>query len=390
MNSTALLDTPITDTATKRVTYSAFACGPDNNLNIQVVGLTNGKSAGAAVLASNQKSATAEGSWNADKTALTPSGAESLSDLVICSGAPVTYAIGLGGDGKIYKTGMLPPSGSWQAGGGVVTQTQTFAAGSLAQQLINTNTVFAIASTGAPWVAAYQDYQQQWQVGYALPSSVTDSFKSIGARPDMSDAGTTHAIGLTAAGAAVEIATASGPGDTAAIWTKGHGALGKSTAQMPAFTQLHLVTADSVGTFHVIGLGSDGSVWDIDQFTALATSPDSPAWTGNSTKILAAGSITQPGIDVYYDGSINIVGYSHSALAILATFVSTAWGTSTTAIPTCGSSLNWKIVNNTAYAFATQKCGTFILGLSGVGILYELAYFDGTTWTAGAQTPISG
>ena len=99
--------------------------------------------------------------------------------------------------------------------------------------------------------------------------------------------------------------------------------------------------------------------------------------------------VRMAGIDVYYDGSINIVGYSHSALTILATFVSTAWGTSTTVIPTCGSSSTWKIVNNPAYSFATKEVGAFILGLSGVGLLYELAYFDGTTWTAGAKTPIS-
>ena len=44
----------------------------------------------------------------------------------------------------------------------------------------------------------------------------------------------------------------------------------------------------------------------------------------------------------------------------------------------------WHLVTNLAAGAAVVA-----LGLSGAGLVYELAYFDGTTWSAGGKSPIN-
>jgi hypothetical protein len=81
-----------------------------------------------------------------------------------------------------------------------------------------------------------------------------------------------HAVGLTSDGKASEVAAAKGPGVGSANWSKWTGILGSANG-LPEFSQLVLVSGDGAGNFHVIGLGTDGSVWDIDQYSTRSVMP---------------------------------------------------------------------------------------------------------------------
>lgn len=377
-------------TRTRHQQYGKIACGHGNpDLYVQVLGLGSGKNAGKPYVAAMQNSDSAHGDWTPSAFSLTGANAPAtLVDLAACAGNNATEAVGLGSDGNIYRLGSQTQDGTWTKGGGLVAQSTTFSPGSISACLLNTVTVFAVSSAKAAWVAAYrnQSQPQQWQAGYALPGPVGVTYQSLAARPDLSNAGTTHAIGLTTDGKACEAATAGGPGTGASNWTTGKGILGQTTG-LPAFAQLLLVSGDAQNNFHVIGLGTDGSVWDIDQYSATAATP---AWSGNSTQIVAAGTIGNSKIDFFLSGapgsfSINLVAWTNSTLVTFAIYAS-SWTTASVTIPTCGASRHWQIVSNLK---DTASNGIFILGLSGVGLLYELAYCKNGTWTAGPLTPIS-
>ena len=375
-------------TRTRHPQYSKFACGHGSpDLYVQVLGLGAGKKAGTASVASMQNSASAHGDWTPSSIALTGANPPAtLADLAVCAGSSATEAVGIGSDGRIYRVGSQTQDQQWTPGGGLLPQATTFVPGSLSASLLNTATFFAVTSTQAPWVAGYRDQSQVWQPGYALPGAGGLSFQFLAARPDRSNAGTTHAIGLTTDGKACEVATAVGSGTGVGNWTAGKGRLGSATG-LPAFTQLLLVTADSSQNFHVIGLGSDGSVWDIDRYAAGAVTPQ---WSGQSTRIVAPGSVSGSKIDFFLSGTptsftINLVAWTNSTLVVFATFA-TIWVPASVTIPTSGASRHWQIINNLV---DTASNGIFILGLSGAGLLYELAYCKNGTWTAGTQTPIS-
>jgi hypothetical protein len=368
--------------------YARLACGPGSPGNfVQVLGLSAGKDEGQPAVVSIQKTASAQGDWTPSYIPLT--GAISpitLKDLVVCAGYNTTEAVGLGSNGNIYRVGYQTNSPAWVAGEGLLSQPVVFSPGTLSACLINTPTFFAVSFMNAPWVAAYRDQSQVWQKGYPLPGPAGLSYQAIAARPDTSDAGTTHAIGLTADGKACEVATAAGRGTGSGNWTQGKGILGQATG-LPAFTQLVLISGDAANNFHVIGLGTDGSVWDIDQF---ATQAATPAWSGRSTLIAAAGTISNSKIDFFLSSSatgfsINLLAWAGSTLKIFATY-GTSWTTGTATIPTSGASLHWHVVNNLADPGSNS---VFILGLSGAGLAYELAYCNNGTWTAGPRIPIS-
>lgn len=375
-------------TRTRHQQYSKLACGHGSpGLYVQVLGLGAGKKAGLPFVAAMQSSAFAHGDWTPSSLALTGANPPAtLADLAVCAGFNATEAVGIGTDGRIYRVGSQTQYPQWTPGGGLLPQATTFAAGSLSACLINTATFFAVSSAQAPWVAAYRDQSQVWQPGYALPGPDGLTYTSLAARPDRSSAGTTHAIGLTTDGKASEVATASGPGTGIGNWTQGKGVLG-STTGLPSFTQLLLVSGDAKNNFHVIGLGTDGSVWDIDQYAATAALP---GWSGVSTRISAAGAIGSGKIDFFLSGApgdfaINLVAWAGSTLITFATFAS-SWSPVSVTIPTRGVSPHWQIVNNLV---DTTSNGIFLLGLSGAGLLYELAYCKNGTWTAGPATPIS-
>lgn len=368
--------------------YAKLACGPGSPGNlVQVLGLSAGKNEGQPAVVSVQKSPSAQGDWTPSYVPLTGAASPvTLEDLVVCAGYNTTEAAGLGTNGNLYRVGYQTNSPAWVAGDGLLIQPVVFTPGTLSACLINTPTFFAVSFMNAPWVAAYRDQSQVWQPGYALPGPAGLSYQALSARPDLSDAATTHAIGLTLDGKACEVATAAGPGTGLKNWTQGKGILGQA-AGLPAFTQLLLVSGDAASNFHVIGLGADGSVWDIDQFAARATTP---AWSGQSTLIAAAGTVRGSKIDFYLSSSaagfsINLLAWAGSTLTIFATF-GTVWARSAATIPTSGASLHWHVVNNLANPSGNSL---FILGLSGAGLAYELAYANNGIWTAGTTIPIS-
>jgi len=382
MSSPATLEVP---TKIRHQAYGKLACGPAPiNNYVQVLGLTTGKTAGLPAVASMQNSTSVQGDWTPCYTPLTAP--TPMVDLVVATGFDYTHAVGLGSDSHIYVAGSQNPAGKWEpkSGSGLISNPTLFVAGSLSAQLINTPTVFALSYAKTPWVAAYRSLGVVgWNSGYALPMPKPFTLQWLGARPDVGDAGATHAIGLTTDGKACEVAIASGPGTGSSNWTVGKGTLGLATG-LPAFTQLLLVSGDAQGNFHVIGLGADGSVWDIDQYSPARTNPEtSPKWSGISTRIAAAGSVTAGKIDFYFSGAINVVTWSGSGLKVLATYT-TGWVPSTVAIPTSGGSLDWQVVNNMAGGAAC-----FILGLGVAGLAYELAYYGNGKWSTGSKDPIS-
>ena len=382
--STATSSDTAADTSARPIlhTYGRLAFGYSQSNYVQVLGLARGRPAAASM----QNSTSVQGSWSPVYVPLAP---VTLSDLVVCAGNNTTQAIGLGTDGNIYPVGKKISGGSWQAASGSpVTQSKKFKAGTLRFQLINTSTVFAVASDGGAWVATYrsQDAQPVWKPGYQLPQPTTSIFQSLAARPDLSDAGTTHAIALAGSGVAYEVATAKGPGVGVNNWTAGAGALGGG-ATLPTFSQLVLVSGDCNSTFHVIGLGTDGSVWDIDQF---AVKGSTLGWSKKSKNIVPAGTITVGPIDFYLSnpaGSIviNLVKAVTGGLQVFAQFSQTGWNSASISIATSGGSTSWRLINN-----LVAGTGVLALGLGSTGFAYELAYFDGNTWTAGSRSPISG
>ena len=393
--TTAVLPSAATETqateATRTITnlYGKLACGHGTpGLYVQVLGIGAGKNAGQPAVAAMQNSTSAHGDWQSAYLPLTGATAPAtLVDLTVCAGYNATEAVGLGSDGSIYLVGEQTEDKKWTAGAGVLTQDTTFLAGTLSSCLLNTTTILAISSGNVPCVAAYRDEKQVWQPGYPLISPIISVFQSVAARPDLSSAGTAHAIGLTGGGHACEVATASGSGTGKSNWKAGHGYLGSKTG-LPSFAQLLLVSGDAAMNFHVIGLGTDGSVWDIDTYSAGSATPQ---WSGKSTRILAPGSVSDSKIDFFLSGApgsftINLVAWAGSTLSVLASF-GTAWALSTATIPTSGFSARWQIINNLA---DTTSSGIFILGLSGLGLVYELAYSKDGTWTAGSTKPISG
>lgn len=395
--TTAVLPSAATETqpaeATRTIThlYSKLACGHGTpGLYVQVLGIGAGKNAGQPAVAAMQKSASAQGDWQSAYLPLTgPTAPAALVDLTVCAGYNATEAVGLGSDGNIYLVGEQTEDQKWTAGAGMLTQNQkttTFLPGTLSSCLLNTTTILALSSKNIPWVAAYRDQKQVWQPGYGLPSSIVSNFQSIAARPDLSSAGTVHAIGLTSDGNACEVSTASGSGTGSGNWTAGEGLLG-STTGLPTFAQLLLVTGDAAMNFHVIGLGTDNSVWDIDTYSAGSATPQ---WSGKSTCIVAPSSVSDSKIDFFLSGApgsftINLVAWAGSTLSVLASF-DTAWAASTATIPTSGFSARWQIINNLA---DTSSTGIFILGLGSVGLVYELAYCKDGTWSAGTKTPLN-
>lgn len=395
--TTAVLPSAATETqateATRTITnlYGKLACGHGTpGLYVQVLGIGAGKNAGQPAVAAMQNSTSAHGDWQSAYLPLTGATAPAtLVDLTVCAGYNATEAVGLGSDGNIYLVGEQTEDKKWTAGAGMLTQNDktTFLPGTLSSFLLNTTTILALSSKNIPWVAAYRDQKQVWQPGYGLPSSIVSNFQSVAARPDLSSAGTVHAIGLTSDGSACEVSIASGSGTGSGNWKAGKGVLG-STTGLPTFAQLLLVSGDAAMNFHVIGLGIDGSVWDIDTYSAGTATPQ---WSGKSTRILAPGSVSDSKIDFFLSGApgsftINLVAWAGSTLSVLASF-GTAWALSTATIPTSGFSARWQIINNLA---DTTSSGIFILGLSGLGLVYELAYSKDGTWTAGSTKPISG
>jgi hypothetical protein len=395
--TTAVLPSAATETqateATRTITnlYGKLACGHGTpGLYVQVLGIGAGKNAGQPAVAAMQNSTSAHGDWQSAYLPLTGATAPAtLVDLTVCAGYNATEGVGLGSDGNIYLVGEQTEDKKWTAGAGMLTQNDktTFLPGTLSSCLLNTTTILAISSGNVPCVAAYRDEKQVWQPGYPLISPIISVFQSVAARPDLSSAGTVHAIGLTGGGHACEVATASGSGTGKSNWKAGHGYLGSKTG-LPSFAQLLLVSGDAAMNFHVIGLGTDGSVWDIDTYSAGA---DTPKWSGTSTRIFAEKTIAGSKIDFFLSGApgsftINLVAWAGSTLKIVACF-DQAWTTSNAEIPVSGTSAHWHIVNNLA---DTTSSGIFILGLSGLGLIYELAYSKDGTWTAGSTKPISG
>ncbi|HLP26427.1 MAG TPA: hypothetical protein VK477_12165, partial [Acidobacteriota bacterium] len=237
-------------------------------------------------------------------------------------------------------------------------------------------------------VALYRDQQAhpQWQPGFALPNPTSSKFASLGARSDLSDAGTTHVIGLTRDGNACEVATTSGPGagPTAQTWTKGAGFLGDKSV-LPMLKQLVLVTADAAGNFHVIGLGTDNSIWDVDQFTANAPQP---AWSHQSTCIVAPGQFAADKIDCYFSSALEILllASSGGALFQLASY-SNEWTAQPSRISTLGACADWHIASNPTTGTGTEA---FILGAANTGLVYEVADYANGKWTQGPAGHISG
>jgi hypothetical protein len=252
--------------------------------------------------------------------------------------------------------------------------------------MINTATVFALSAQGAPWVAAYRDQQThpQWQPGYALPNLAGATFQQLVARPDMSSVSPTHAIGLTTGGQAVEVASAQGTGTGAGNWRVGAGVLGQASG-LPAFARILVISGDAAGNFHVIGLGTDGSVWDVDQYTAKTAVPQ---WTKASQLIAPAGTLSSSSkIDCYLGSglSLNLVAWQGSQLTAFAQYT-TSWRATATVIPTSGVTAEWHLAANCSGTAGTD----FILGVAGTGLVYELAYLNAHgAWEAGAQVPIN-
>ncbi len=376
------------DSATRHQTYGTFTSGfftsgSEFSLAVMIAGLTSGKLSGLPVIASQQNSSPAPNNWTAEAIPLTFAQPAPLADLVLSCGTDTVYAIGVDQSGKLYQAGLLPPNGSWQNGSGPMSGPTTFAPGTLSAQLTNTDTVFGLGPNNMPWVATYLDRNGLWQPGYALPCPVGIGFASIEARPELSNAGTTHVIGLTGPGWAAEVACASGSQLGPAGWTIGKGPLGG--AGLPMMAQVRVATADAAGRMHVIGLDINGGLWDIDQFSPAAGGGGT--WSGQSLQVLPAGSVSSRTFDVFVgtDGSstvLNVITGDADGFSTIATYGS-AWSTTTSSIPTSGKSTTWKLVNN-------PKGGAFILGLSGIGLLYQLAWNSGGGWTAGTQTPISG
>lgn len=377
--------TPVEASRPQRHSFSKIAVGQSSNNRLLVVGITSGKPSGQPAALSAQVSPYSNNNWQPGYTPLTgPVGMIYLTDLVVACGSNTTHAVGLGNDGNVYCTGSEVGS-KWTPGAGLFSQTNVFKPGTLSAQMMNTATVFAVSSQGAPFVALQRDQQSppQWQPGYALPNPTGATFQQLLARPDMSDASPTHAIGLSTKGVAFEVASAKGPGTGPANWIPGAGQLGKASG-LPAFSQLLAISSDAAGNFHVIGLGTDGSVWDIDQYSATAKTPQ---WSKNSLLIAPAGTISSSKIDCYLGTglSLNLVAWNNNQLTTFAQY-STSWGPAALPIPTCGVSMEWHLVAN-----CLGKPGTdFILGVAGTGLVYELAYLNSSgAWEAGAQVPIN-
>jgi len=376
---------PLEVSRTQPHTVSKIAVGLTANNRLVVAGITSGKLSGRPAVLSTQIEPFGNNNWQPGYLQLRgPVGMNYLTDLVVAAGNNLSHVVGLGNDGNIYCAGS-ENAGQWTPGAGLLSQVQTFLSGTLSAQIVNTATVFALSNLGAPWVAAYRDQQAQpqWQRGYALPNPTGATFKQLAARPDTSDLGPTHAIGLTTGGQAVEVATARGRGTGAGNWSPGAGVLGQASG-LPAFVQLLAISGDNAGNFHVIGLGADGSVWDIDQYTANAAAPK---WTKVSQLIAPAGTCSTGKIGCYVGSglSLNLVAWQGSRLTVFACFTA-SWSTTTTVIPTSGIASEWHLAANCKGSVGTE----FILGVAGTGLVYELAYLNSHgAWEAGAQVPIN-
>ncbi|WP_221030521.1 hypothetical protein [Actomonas aquatica] len=394
MDTVTLPDPRLDSDRTLPHQFSTFVCGQDpTNDYIQVVGLTGGKAAGLPALASAQNSPAASGTWTPAFQALTGAVPPNfLTDLTVCAGMNTTSAVGLGNDGKVYVVGRNIGGSHWKPGSGVISQSTTFREDTLTSWIINTGTCFAVSSSGAPWVAAYQaqDTQGTWTPGYALPSPQSVELTSLQARPDMSDDATTHAIGLTTDGQPFEVAYAAGRGTGVGNWKPGQGYLGQPVG-LPVFQQLVLVSSDAKNLFHVIGLGKDGSLWDVDQFTATAAQP---SWLGQSTQILPAGTIHNSSIQVHTTSTtasyitLDVIAWVENVLTIVARFTSN-WTPLSQKIPTSGLALEWRVVENMAHFLNLGSPASMILGIGGLGFIHELAYHSGGTWTEASSSPIN-
>lgn len=369
-----------------RIAYGAGSPDP----YLQVVGLGADQDAGQAIVASMQNPPGSPTLWQpAGQTLAAP---VPLTDLVVCSDMVATDAVGLGNDGAIYVVGTQTQDAVWSPGPGRITLSPTFLPGSLSACLLNTSTVFAVTSAQAPCVAAQRSQQADnaWRGGYALPLPATGrtTYQWLGARPDVSDRGVTHAIGLTSAGQACEVATSAGSGTGPGNWLAGHGLLGNAGG-LPVFTRLLLVSGDAKGAFHVIGVASDGSVWDIDQYQTSGAG----GWTGRSQLIAPSGIVRGAGnkIECYLttdaDGVVlNLVCQTMSTLVCFAKNSAGAWVPQNFGIPVLGGCSEWQIVTNLTAGAGPE---VFILGLRGWGPVYQLASFSQGAWRAGPPAPIS-
>jgi hypothetical protein len=375
--------------------YSAFAAGMgsaaqlQNDFMTQVVGISSAVPS-QGIVAAMQNSGSPSGSWNAALFPLTalPKNVP-LDKVIVTVGNSRSDVIGLGGDGQIYRLGNQEHFDQWNEGGGLLSQQATFA------KTLGLNTcsafavapqVFAVNTNGQAWVAAYQDGSNAWHPGFALPNQCGNTYQSISARPDLSSDGINHAIGLTTEGLACELALqdCTNRNYGAATWAPGAGALGSPTG-LPSFTQLMLITGDDANVFHVIGLGSDGSVWDVDQYN-IATS----GWSHASVNVVGAGS-GYSRISFYLDVvdsalTICLVGSSSGALTSFASYDSSnGWVTdSPVAIPVTQSPRHWIIIPNTP----AGESSYLVMDLNSAGKMVVSAWCSGGVWNEGSTTPI--
>lgn len=381
---------PVSVARPQATQYANLALGlstPNNHL--QIVGLTAGKSAGQPGVAAAQASPYGQGDWTPVATRLTgATPPATLKHLAITADTIGCEAVGLGNDGKIDRAGRQF-DGPWVSDTGPVTQPMTFVPGSLSAHVLNTATVFAAAATdNAPWVALYRDQSTppQWQPGFALPNPTHSEFQFVAACPDLSDAGTTHVIGLTTGGRACEVATTSGrgTGPTDQQWTGGFGFLGNASG-LPAFSQLVLISGDAAQNLHVLGHGLDGSVWDIAQYSLA---PVNGGWKNHSTLIYAGGQKNLRKIACFLTPALtlNLVGSALGQLWQLATY-DVAWKSDVIPLPLRGTCTDWHLAPNPVVQTGTDA---FIIGLGGTGLVYEMLVYQNGAWAAGAPGPIGG
>lgn len=365
--------------------YASIAVGLSPNTHLIVAGVTAGKTGGQPSAAAVQCAPYGSGNWTRQSKALSgPIPGTALTDLVITADLFGTEVLGLGNDGVIYRCGR-EAGGVWAPGTGKFPQGTAFVPGSLSAQFLNTSTAFAVAAGSlAPWAAIYRDnVSKGWKDGFALPNHTAAKFTSLRACPDMSGAGTVHVIGITSAGSICETATVSGGGcGPSQTWVAGSGNLGQSSG-LPAFQQVVLVSGDGNGNFHAIGLGTDGSIWDVDQFT-----PSTSAWSRKSTCIVAARQFTGDKIACYLSStkSLLLVGSTAGSLSQLASYAG-SWTAVTTPIPAFGLVTNWHLVPNPVTGTNTDA---FILGVANTGLVYEVADYQAGKWVKGPAGQISG
>jgi hypothetical protein len=372
-----------------------FSAKKTSNL-IQVLGIDSGNA--QVRVASMQADTSIAGDWRPSGAALLNVASTRLHQLVVASGFDGTYALGLGSDGNIYRLGTQLHEDSWQSGGGILQNSTTFSpVCGISAALGNSSEVFAISNVDySAWVAAYHNEGEVgWNPGFVLPGGKVSNFMWVGARPDLSEKAVVHAIGLNLRGNPYEIAVQSGSGVGSQTWSAGVGELGD---QERPYSLLLLITGDSQQTFHVIGMGQDGSVWDVDQYSATASTP---AWSKKSVQIAPSGTISthNPIFDYVLDQKANVYLITQEAtpkgemqLVQFASLVGDSWKQTSSVIPASRTTSYWSVVTNLAAGTSTSSPSpSFILGLSHTtGHIYELAYTaDGVNWTKGQTNAIS-